>query len=129
MARKEVVLQASDESDLPSILARRLFEPVPAGVAGRIASAYAECSDAAYAGGLDLPEGMTGAAWAAQITRAYPFHPTLITVLDKRLSTIPNFQRTRGALRLLARVIRRLWRSSKRMPSSYTCTTSTWATR
>jgi predicted AAA+ superfamily ATPase len=30
-------------------------------------------------------------------------------VLDKRLSTIPNFQRTRGALRLLARAVRHLW--------------------
>ena len=30
-------------------------------------------------------------------------------MLDKRLSTIPNFQRTRGALRLLARVTRSLW--------------------
>jgi hypothetical protein len=109
MARKELVLRPSDEGDLPRILARRLFEPVPAGVAARAGSAYAESSDAAYRSGLDLPEGMTGVGWAAQVTNAYPFHPALIAVLDKRMSTIPNFQRTRGALRLLARVVRRLW--------------------
>ena len=52
---------------------------------------------------------MTGAGWATEVSRTYPFHPALIRVLDKRLSTIPNFQRTRGALRLLARAVRDLW--------------------
>ena len=107
MARKELVLRPSDEADLPKILARRLFEPIPAGVAAEVAAAYAEVS--AEAAGLDLPEGMTGAGWATELTRMYPFHPGLIRVLDKRLSTIPNFQRTRGALRLLARATRRTW--------------------
>ena len=36
---------------------------------------------------------------------SYPFHPELVRVLDKRLGTIPNFQRARGALKLLAEVI------------------------
>jgi predicted AAA+ superfamily ATPase len=109
MARKELVLRPSEEADLPKILARRLFDPIPTGVAGPVAQAYAAATDAAFGAGLDLPEGMTGAGWATEITRTYPFHPALIRVLDKRLSTIPNFQRTRGALRLLARVVRQLW--------------------
>lgn len=109
MARKELVLRPSEEADLPRILARRLFEPIPAGAASETAAAYAAAADAAFAAGLDLPESMTGAGWATEIARTYPFHPALIRVLDKRLSTIPNFQRTRGALRLLARVVRRTW--------------------
>jgi len=109
MARKELVLRPSEEADLPRILARRLFDPIPAGTAGPVAQAYSETADAAFSNGLDLPEGMTGAGWASEVARTYPFHPALIRVLDKRLSTIPNFQRTRGALRLLARVVRALW--------------------
>ena len=109
MARKELVLRPSEEADLPRILARRLFEPISAGVAATVAQEYAAAADRAFAAGLDLPEGMTGAGWATEIARTYPFHPALIRVLDKRLSTIPNFQRTRGALRLLARVVRRMW--------------------
>lgn len=109
MARRELVLRPSEEADLPRILARRLFEPILTGIAGTVAQAYAEAADAAFANGLDLPEGMTGAGWASEVARTYPFHPALIRVLDKRLSTIPNFQRTRGALRLLARVVRDLW--------------------
>ena len=110
MARKELVLRPSEEADLPKILARRLFKwPFPAGLAAAATQEYAAAADAAFAAGLDLPEGMTGVGWATEIGRTYPFHPTLIRVLDKRLSTIPNFQRTRGALRLLARVVRRMW--------------------
>lgn len=109
MARKELVLRPSEEADLPRILARRLFEPLPVGAAAAVAQAYAEAADSAFAGGLDLPETMTGTGWASEISRTYPFHPALIRVLDKRLATIPNFQRTRGALRLLARAVRDLW--------------------
>jgi hypothetical protein len=109
MARKELVLRPSEEADLPRILARRLFEPISPGTAGAIAQAYAETADSAFANGLDLAEGVAGAGWASEVMRTYPFHPALIRVLDKRLSTIPNFQRTRGALRLLARVVRDLW--------------------
>jgi Protein of unknown function (DUF499) len=109
LARKEHVLRPSDEADLPKILARRLFEPVTSGAAAQVAAAYADAASAALAQGTDLPEAMTGPGWATEIARTYPFHPMLVRVLDKRLSTIPNFQRTRGALRLLARVVRRLW--------------------
>ena len=109
MARKEVVLRPSEETDLPKILARRLFESIAPGAATETARAYAQNADDAYASGLDQPEHMMGSGWAGEINRTYPFHPALIKVMDKRLSTIPNFQRTRGALRLLARVVRRLW--------------------
>jgi hypothetical protein len=109
LARKELVLRPSEEADLPRILARRLFEPLMPPVASRVAERYAAAADTAASQGLDLPDAMTGAGWATEVARTYPFHPVLIRVLDKRLSTIPNFQRTRGALRLLARVVRRLW--------------------
>jgi hypothetical protein len=34
--------------------------------------------------------------------QAYPFHPELINLMRERWTAIPNFQRTRGALRFLA---------------------------
>lgn len=109
VARKEHVLRPSDEADLPRILARRLFARVDPRAAGEVAAAYAALANDAFSRGADLPERMAGPAFATDIVRNYPFHPDLITVLDKRLSTIPNFQRTRGALRLLARTVRLLW--------------------
>jgi hypothetical protein len=109
IARKEHVLRPSEEADLPKILARRLFTRVEAAAGSTVATDYTTTAADAYGRGVDLPERMTGAGYAKEVERCYPFHPDLITVLDKRLSTIPNFQRTRGALRLLARTVRRLW--------------------
>lgn len=109
VARQEHVIRPSDEADLPRILARRLFTDVEATAAGEVAGAYVDHLAAADATGAELPERMTAPGWRAELERAYPFHPDLVALLDKRLSTNPNFQRTRGALRLLARVVRRLW--------------------
>lgn len=109
IARKEHVLRPSDEADLPKILARRLFARVDAEAAPAVAATYGKTAADAFGRGADLPERMAGPGFAADVARSYPFHPDLITVLDKRLATIPNFQRTRGALRLLARSVRLLW--------------------
>jgi len=39
------------------------------------------------------------------VQKYFPFHPELIRVLDKRLGDISQFQRARGALKLLAEVV------------------------
>jgi hypothetical protein len=109
IARKEHVLHPSEEADLPKIVSRRLFASVDPSAAARVAGDYAAAAQDAFGHGTDLPERMAAAPWSKEIERSYPFHPDLVTVLDKRLSTIPNFQRTRGALRLLARSVRLLW--------------------
>lgn len=41
---------------------------------------------------------------------AYPFHPFLIDVLHERVATIEKFNRTRGALWLLATILHRIYR-------------------
>ena len=43
------------------------------------------------------------------VARTYPFHPELVRVLDKRLGEIPGFNRARGALKLLAELVARIW--------------------
>ena len=111
IARKEHVLHPSEEADLPKIVSRRLFASVDGSAATTVAEDYAKAAQEAFSRGTDLPERMSGPAWSTEIARTYPFHPDLVTVLDKRLSTIPNFQRTRGALRLLARSVRLLWQA------------------
>jgi hypothetical protein len=37
-----------------------------------------------------------------RIVAAYPFHPALIDIMTERWASLPDFQRTRGALRFLA---------------------------
>ena len=41
--------------------------------------------------------------------RAYPVHPQLFRRRYDDWSTLDRFQRTRGVLRLLAKVVHRLW--------------------
>ena len=43
-----------------------------------------------------------GLALRDRIRAAYPFHPALIDLMRERWAAIPDFQRTRGALRFLA---------------------------
>jgi hypothetical protein len=109
LARKEHVLHPSEEADLPAILARRLFADIDSTGRLEVGEAYTEAARRAFSAGADLPEAVLSPGWSSEVARSYPFHPALVRVLDKRLSTIPNFQRTRGALRLLARVVRDLW--------------------
>ena len=47
--------------------------------------------------------------FAEQMRVGYPFHPELIRLFAERLADIPEFQATRGALRLVARTIRGVW--------------------
>lgn len=109
IARKEHAIKPAEEADLPEILARRLFEPVSDTVRHLVAQAYSEAAREATDQGADLADRYQSGEWQEEVARCYPFHPDLVTVFDKRLSTIPNFQRTRGALRILAKTVRVLW--------------------
>ena len=48
-----------------------------------------------------------------RIAAAYPFHPTLIETMTERWASLPDFQRTRGALRFLAVCLHTLKRESR----------------
>jgi len=48
-----------------------------------------------------------------RIAAAYPFHPALIDVMAERWASLPDFQRTRGALRFLAVCLHTLKREGR----------------
>ncbi len=52
-----------------------------------------------------LPVGVQESEYRDRFTRSYPFQPEVIDVLYERWGTLPSFQRTRGVLRLLSRVV------------------------
>ena len=110
--RQAHLIQPSAEEDLPSILSRRLFEHVDRSHVADIAASYEDALTAAeqrWESGL--PAELAPVRLASRMHQTWPFHPELIVLLDKRLSTNPYFQRTRGALRLLARAIQLLWQN------------------
>jgi hypothetical protein len=63
---------------------------------------------AAHAG--EVPSEAAKSTYREQLERAYPFHPLLIDALYTRWGSHPDFQRTRGVLRLLASIVGDLWK-------------------
>jgi hypothetical protein len=54
-----------------------------------------------------------GIALRDRIRTSYPFHPALIDLMRERWAAIPDFERTRGALRFLASCLRACHREGK----------------
>ena len=109
VSRPARVVTPSERQDIEPILRRRLFESVDMSAAAPTAEAYHSALRNAAARDTSLPTEVQQASYRQQLEAAYPFHPSFIETLDGKLATIPNFQRTRGALRLVARVIRGMW--------------------
>ncbi len=111
-ARKEHVITPTEEDEIAAIVRHRLFEAVDLEAARETAQAYHDAFLVELErGSSDLPSNAAKAEYATDIEKDYPFHPELLRALNEKVGTIPNFQRTRGALRLLARVVRRLWQT------------------
>lgn len=105
-ARQERVLTPSSDVEIYNIVKQRLFQSVSVVAAQNAARDYLSSIRASR---LSLPEGSKESHYAQQIESSYPFHPELFSLLTKKVASIPEFQRTRGALRLFALVVRHLW--------------------
>lgn len=106
------IVKPAEDNEIAEILKRRLFTRIDPAAASSAAVAYKDFYEELISKGEQLTGGADQATtYAQQIEDAYPFHPELIRVLDKRLGTIPNFQRARGALKLLAEVVAGIWES------------------
>lgn len=108
-ARQERVITPTGETEIAAIVRRRLFAAIDPTAAAETAQAYAAAYRRWYEQNVALPAQVLSAEYTQSLLAAYPFHPELLNALTLRVATIPNFQKTRGALRLLALVIRRLW--------------------
>lgn len=106
-ARQERVLSPSTDIEVYNIVRQRIFESISADASDKASDAYLQAYRASR---VNLPDGCKDATYATAIANSYPFHPELFNLLTKKIASIPEFQRTRGALRLFARVVRYLWR-------------------
>lgn len=102
------------------IVRRRLFEPVRDERArDAVCRAFA---DAYVAEGASVPSETREAHYYERLVQAYPIHPEVFDRLYEDWSTLDSFQRTRGVLKLMAKVIFRLWKDDNKdlmiMPGS-----------
>ena len=102
------------------IVRRRLFETIR-DAKGRdlVCRAFA---DAYVAEGAKLPQETQESRYYDRMVQSYPIHPEVFTQLYEEWTTIEGFQRTRGVLKLMAKVIYRLWQDNNKdlmiLPSS-----------
>jgi uncharacterized protein len=94
------------------IVRRRLFEPVRDGKSrDAVCRAFA---DAYVAEGSKLPAETQEGRYYDRLVQAYPIHPEVFDRLYEDWTTIDGFQRTRGVLKLMAKVIYRLWKDDNK---------------
>jgi len=94
------------------IVRRRLFESIrDAKARDLVCRAFA---DAYVAEGARLPQETQEARYFDRMLQSYPIHPEVFTQLYEEWTTIDGFQRTRGVLKLMAKVIYRLWQDDNK---------------
>lgn len=64
----------------------------------------------------DFPQETQESRYYERLVHAYPIHPEVFDRLYEDWSTLDNFQRTRGVLKLMAKVIHRLWKGGNNDP-------------
>ena len=109
-ARQERVLTPTVENEISAIVTHRLFKRVDRQAAKVVFAAYAQYYSGLFDKNADMPQRCTRAEYQKEFVEAYPFHPELLATLNRKTATIPNFNQTRGALRLLAWTVRSLWK-------------------
>lgn len=98
------------------VVQRRLFEGLGEETVRRqVARAHAELYQREREASAETEDDRRDAVDAARelerrIELSYPFHPELVDVMNHRWASLPDYQRTRGALQFLATVVHSLWR-------------------
>lgn len=98
--RVESIFTPVQEGEIENVVRRRLFQSVDEGSAKKIVNEFVE-----YLERENLLNGDDLNLYRERFMRSYPFKPEVIDILYKRWGSYPNFQRTRGVLRLLSMVI------------------------
>lgn len=112
--RVETIRTPVEGEEVYQVIRRRLFETIGSDrdikrTADAFVALYQQIGD-------DLPREVREPAYRDRMMKAYPFHPEIIDVLFERWSTFPDFQRTRGVLRLLANLVSELYQKRHSAP-------------
>lgn len=96
------------------VIGRRLFSKIDATAAQAASATY----HALYQRVVSESPGavaaqVADAGYAKDIVECYPFHPRLLATARDRLGALQDFQKSRGVLRLFARILRDVWEAKQ----------------
>lgn len=106
--RQQIEMRPIQDEDAVYVLKARLFQKISPESAKKAAVSYHELYTE-----LPVPERYKEKSFREEIERCYPFHPDLIKVFYERIATIDGFNRTRGAVKLLASAIMKIWKEKE----------------
>ena len=106
------------EEEIFEVIRYRLFEGIGD---SKVTKGVLESYSAMYQNlWSELPSRSNKAEYAKMMERAYPFHPELINIFKNKWASNPQFQRTRGVLRLLASIVSDLWKRRTSLVGNHT---------
>ncbi|HVM49768.1 MAG TPA: DUF499 domain-containing protein [Candidatus Acidoferrum sp.] len=110
--RKDALREPVEQDEVLKVIQRRLLEKLPDpavadGVGAEFQGIVANMRKAYATSTADEQQAdEEGIALHKRIRDAYPFHPALLDLMRQRWAALPEYQRTRGALRFLAVCLR-----------------------
>ncbi len=101
-------LEPTKGEEFAHIIRHRLFEDIDASVREKVVEAYL---DGYRSDGVKefLPSETQDPEYREVMIKSYPFHPEVIDILRTKTSSIENFNKTRGVLRLLSVLLKNTW--------------------
>ncbi|MBD5801779.1 hypothetical protein AZOA_12030 [Azoarcus sp. Aa7] len=113
-ARVQAIWKPVATEEAFEIVRRRLFARIDdTKAAESVCRAFA---DFYVANGQELPHETQEGRYLERLVHAYPIHPEVFDRLYEDWSSLDNFQRTRGVLKLMAKAIHRLWQDGNNDP-------------
>ena len=92
------------------VIVTRLFARIDPGAAHSASSEYFELYNRVHQESpASLSADAATAAYSQRVMECYPFHPRLLDTAQDRLGALQEFNKSRGTLRLFARLIRSVW--------------------
>jgi len=96
------------------VIVRRLFEKVDTPTAQSASKIYHDLYDRIHQENPGtIPASAVGPEYAKRIVQCYPFHPRLVETAQGRLGALQEFNKSRGTLRLFARILRSIWEAKE----------------
>ena len=117
IGRIESPWSAATTKESFEIVTRRLFSPIITKEQFANRDAIAKSFGDFYrSNSQDFPRETSSADYEQRIKDYYPIHPELFDALAERWASIDRFQKTRGILRLMAKIIHFLWANNDQSP-------------
>lgn len=117
-------------NETAQVIIRRLFESVDAEAAAKASADYHGLYERVAEEHPELvPEESRSPQYAERIRVCYPLHPRLLKTAEERLRALPDYNLSRGTLRLFARVIRGVWDDPARDPELISAGELDWSSQ